>query len=453
MTGSHVSRRASLLTVALSTHGRRLQVHYNAGSGAQVLTVDYPFETTRLPDAVWRAIGLGAATYLAGLCLAPRVRLTFPVEDGGVEAVQPLLRMLYDVRRWKDGEPLVDPPEITYPVAHSTSPGALSGGISPDHKRALLLFSGGKDSTLGAVLLRANGFTVHGLHVPVNAGSEAAEQSAADELAPRLRLPLGRLGYRDPHFPRFSRAHATPGAWDDYPVANRVPFGRDLLLCLLAMPAAAVQGAGMVSLGHDNECRNAYFEYGGRCIPRNDVESVRGAVLLEEFARRYVYPGVSLLPPVAGLSELRILHAMLVGHPDLMARTSFCFWGRSCGRCAKCLRYYLAQRYLGVDVLEFAVNPLSHGGAPELDDLLQLDGVGLLFQRQVLLCLGRLVQRGDRRAGEDRLAAVAGPLLDRIAPQLDDWEHELAAVRDDPQLPSGYSYASLPPWTASTARA
>jgi 7-cyano-7-deazaguanine synthase in queuosine biosynthesis len=433
--------RPGPLTVEVDTSGPVFNIRYALNAEPAAITVTYPFDTADFPDEAWRALGLGAAVYLSQLCLTTELRLGFPANEGMVDGVRPLLQMLYDVRRWKDGLPLVPVPDVRHP-------GALDAplpGAPLDPRRALLMFSGGKDSTLSALLLAANGYQTEALHVPINAGAEVPEEDAVAGLAGDLGLPVQRLGYAHPDFLAFSGAHTAPGAWHDFPLANRVPFGRDMLLALLALPVAAQRGAGVVSLGHDHECRNAYFDYGGRSIPRNDVESTRGALALEAYARRYALPGVRLLPPVAALSELRILHAMLVGRSELMARASFCFWGRNCGRCAKCVRYYLAQRLFGIDVLQFEVNPLAPGAAPELDDLLRQGGVGLLFQRQVLLCVARLVQRGDVRPGEARLSNVWPALLTAVEPHLDAWECDLLAVHDDPQLPAGFSYASIAP--------
>lgn len=434
------SARPGSLTVNISTAGPVLGVEYQLDGRASRLDVTYPFGTDEVCSATWRAVGLGSAAYLAQLCLTPEIRLGFPVQPGAVEAIRPLLQMLYDVRRWKDGLPLVDPPDVRHDGVDEESGAAVP--LEP--QRSLLLFSGGKDSTLSSLLLRANGYETAALHVPVNAGAEAPEDVAAGSLAQDVGLAVHRLGYSHPDFLPFSRAYTAPGAWDDFPLANRVPFGRDMLLALLAMPVAARTGARQVSLGHDHECRNAYFAYGGRSVPRNDIESTRGALALERYAAAHVLPGVRLLPPVAALHELRILHAMLVGRPDLMSRASFCFWGRNCGRCAKCLRYYLAQRLFGVDVLDFEVNPLSRDASPELNDLLRTDGIGLLFQNQVLYCLARLVQRFDIRPEEDRLADVGTRLLAAAEPHLDIWEKDLLDVHGDPQLPEDFSYMSLP---------
>jgi 7-cyano-7-deazaguanine synthase in queuosine biosynthesis len=424
------------LAVGCSLSGNDLVLSYDDnGGGRREVRVTYPFALTDLPDQLVAGVALGGAVYLGSLSLAQTIFLDFPVREAMVSAIAPLAEMLYDVRRWKDGLPLADPPRLEY---RDMPLSTLAKDL--DAERALLLFSGGKDSCLSALLLQDNGYSTTALHIPCNEGVEELESRAVTSLAGSLDLSLLRLGYHHADFLRFSDAYATEAGWDSFPLCNRVPFGRDLLLALLAVPIAWWYEIGNVSMGHDNECRNAYFTYGGKSVPRNDVESTRGATVLQAYIATYLAPGLRLLPPVAALSELRILHEMLVGHPEAMSRTSSCFWGGNCGRCAKCLRYYLAQRVFNVEVLSFHVNPLSAGACPEVDDLLDLDASGALFQRQVLYCMSRLVERGDVRPGEERLMDFAGGLHHVVLPHLDGWAEDLYAVRSDPQLPEGFRY-------------
>jgi 7-cyano-7-deazaguanine synthase in queuosine biosynthesis len=395
------------------------------------LTLRYPFSDPAI-GAVAPTIGLGVAAYLGQLCLAPRIELSFATPAGAVEDFRPLAQMLYDVRRWKDDLPLGDPPEIV--TAGTTTSAPVEHAA--DATRALLLWSGGKDSTLSALLLQRNGYDVAALHATVNAGVEDVERAAVSRLAAGLRLRPATLGVSHPEFLSLSSRYAR--SWNRFPLCNTVPFGRDLLLALAAVPAAAHFGAAWISFGHDHDCRAAMVSHPLRNFPRNDVESILGATALEWFVRTHIFPRCSLLPPLAGLPELRILHDMLVHHPDRMALTSFCFWGNACGRCAKCLRYSLAQRLLipHRPVLRFRVDPLADRACPELDHMLSgVDVNGLLFQRQVLWCLGRLCLRDDRHGSTDALRRFERMTLPVVLPHLDAWEDELLADHGDPQVP------------------
>lgn len=401
------------------------------------ISVVFPFQLSDRDVTVLPAIALGVATYLGQLCLARRIVLGFPASPEMLELMRPLAEMLYDVRRWKDGLPLSDPPEY---LPQGTA-AVLPPGAELEAGRSLLLWSGGKDSTLSALNLLENGYDVRPLHVSVNVGVAAAESAAVGRLARELGLEVRRLELAHPEFVDFSTRYAKD--WNDPPRCNLVPFGRDLLLILLAELVAGRLGAGHVSLGHDNECRNAYFDYQGRSVPRNDVESTRGALALERYVRAFIAPSSTLLPPVAMLSEYRILSEMLSVWPQYMSRTSFCFWGANCGRCAKCLRYFLAQRLTTSEqVLTFAENPLAPGVCPELDDLLEdLGGPGLLFQDQVVYCMARLVERGEVRPGEGRLREFGETLYPHVAGRLDEWERRLLEVKSDPQVPAGFRLA------------
>jgi len=198
---------------------------------------------------------------------------------------------------------------------------------------------------------------------------------------------------------------------------------------LLAAPVVRRHGAERLLLGHDGECRAATVEYEGKTFPRNDVESKTGADALARYVERFATPGATIDAPLSTMSELTILHTMLVEHPHLMRLSAFCFWGANCGCCAKCLRYYLAQRLFGVDVLSFAANPLANGVNRELDDLVDLSGrTGLLFQSGVLYCMGRLVERGDLRPEEERLREFAQFVYPAIEDKLHGWGRELLST-------------------------
>jgi hypothetical protein len=71
----------------------------------------------------------------------------------------------------------------------------------------------------------------------------------------------------------------------------------------------------------------------------------------------------------------------------------------------------------------------------------RLDADGVLFQSQVLLCLGRLVERGDIRSGEPRLREFEQTYYPKVAVHLDEWEERLMTVEGDPQLPLDWRYS------------
>jgi 7-cyano-7-deazaguanine synthase in queuosine biosynthesis len=425
---------ADRLIVEVSTpEPRTVEVDYVVDARPEAtIRVQYPEVVADLPPEAVDLIAAASAIYLGSLALAAEVEIARPLSPGLVEDMGRIVEMLYDIRRWKDDRPLGPPAQLLSPARDSTE--ANQTPLTP--RKSALLWSGGKDSTLSLVTLRANEYDICPVHVTINSGVEELERRAVVALSAWLGAPTETVTIEHPDFGEFTRAYARE--WDRFPHWNRVPFGRDLLTAAVAVPFALASGASFVSMGHDNECRTAIVHHRGKRIPRNDLESAEGATILERAIRTYVHPDLGLLPPVGNLSELRILRDMFARYGELMELASFCFWGDKCGRCAKCLRYYLADQVYGGGQLRFQANPLTPGACPELDDLLHPEPRSTLFQKEVLLLLGRLTEARSSGPDEGELDRFRRTHYQLVEPHLDEWEDELLAPRSDPQVPHDF---------------
>jgi 7-cyano-7-deazaguanine synthase in queuosine biosynthesis len=436
MDRADMSFAAQTLTVAPATSGGTIELAYTVDAREPAtIRIRYPGEIDEVPAPALDLIAAAAAIYLGSLALAKEVRIERALSPGLLGDMERIVEMLYDIRRWKDELPLGPLPTIVAPASGPRAP--VRGGL--DRRASAALWSGGKDSTLSVITLRANGYEVHPLHLTVNSGVEEVERQAVARLAAELGESPVEVRIEHDDFIAFTGAYARE--WDRFPLCNRIPFGRDLLTAAVAVPFALRRGAARISMGHDNECRTSTVDYQGKRIPRNDLESREGALVLEAAMRKHIHPDLGLLPPVGTLSELRILHDMFTGFPKLMALASFCFWGDNCGRCAKCLRYYLADQVYGGGRLTFAMNPLAKGACPELADLLDPAPRSTLFQTEVLLLLGRLTQLRDPTPDETELRLFRERKFASVAPFLDGWETELLAERADPQVPPEFAAA------------
>jgi hypothetical protein len=427
--------RADCLRLSFHHEGRSLTFAYGVDDRfIGEIKVHYPFAFDDAEARHFGPIGLGVAAFIGQLCLAKRIELDFALPTAALPAIAPIIEMLYDARCQRDRRDIVPSPVIEAAGVMEAPPLRNLAYA----RRACLLWSGGKDSTLSALVLRRNGLDVHAAHLAVNAGVETTERATVEALAPYLAIPVDTVDFEFPQFLELSGAYATK--WDKFPQFIRVPFGRDLLAALLAVPIAGHQRARFLCMGHDHDCRVAYVTYQGKSIPRDDVESVRGALALESFIQQLLNADLTLLPPLAGVSEFRILHELLVRHPDLMKQTTFCFWGRQCGQCGKCMRYYLAGRVLGrEDVLHFPLNPLAGLNAPSLVDfVVDWRNESALRREEVLYGLGRLVQRGDVRTGEDLLVRFRDEVFPYVVGDLDIMEERLMKTYSDPQVPADF---------------
>lgn len=415
---------AEILQMGLEWQGNRVGFTYKIDDRfAGVLSATYPFDLNEQDRSLLPAIALGAAVFVAQLCLPRKIHLDFPCSDSLVQRITPLLQMLYDIRCWKDRLDLMQIPDIIcnrgnyHPVCF----------VTDGSRHACLLWSGGKDSALSTIVLQKNGFQVHPVHLTANARVETSEAQATAWLGAHFGLPYDTILYEFPDFLDIARQYAD--TWDTFPHYNPVPFGRDLIIALLATLIAKHHRATYLCLGHELDSRSAHLTYHGKRIARCELESVEGEESLAKYIHAAISPTMKFLPPVGGLSEYRTLHEMYTHYPEVMAHVSFCFWGHACGRCAKCLRYYLVARVMGKEnVVSFDVNPLEGDNCPDLIDYFenwQLQGSGALHHDEVFYCLARLVERNDIRHGETPLRRFAQEVYPYTQVNLDQVEVEM----------------------------
>jgi hypothetical protein len=427
---------AGILRVGLQSAGTKVYFPYHIDDQfSGVLSVSYPFSLDERALRLLPPIGVGVAAFLAQLCLARRLVLEFPSSPEMVEGILPVMEMLYDIRCWRDQLELMPLPEISL-IEPNHNPIPF---VTDSSKIACLIWSGGKDSTLSHILLTKNGFQVLPVHFSVNARAEQAEMRAVAHLAQVLGITYQTVEFDFPQYLDIARRYA--GLWDIFPDYNVVPFGRDLVLTLLAMPLAQHYGVTYLCMGHEHGSRTSYLDYQGKRIARDDVESIKGGQLIEAYMQKFISPTARFFPPVAGLPEFRILHELHTKYPTVAPHISFCFWGAPCGRCSKCLRHYLVQRVLGIEgLVHFQANPLEGDNCPDLlhciDNWQQDEGRS--YTDMVLYCLAKLVERGDVRPTEYLLRRFEDEIYPHIADSVGQMYDRIMKVHTDPQVPPDF---------------
>lgn len=261
-----------------------------------------------------------------------------------------ILEMLYDIRAFCDET-------ATYPPSFKgrdldISPRAVVG----DARRVLLLLSGGFDSTFAALLLRDAGYRVDALHIRANRHVEVPEEQAARTIANLIGIPLHVVRFDSPDEERIGRYYSR--TFGIYPFYNSVPHGRDFPLGVVAAIVARRLGCGSIAFGHERESRRKVVPFAGREVYRHDVESDYGATQMRAFLDAAGL-GVKMFSPLAGLSVYSIRAAVLRRFPDYARVIQFCFWGRRCERCLKCVSTYTMQRHLSLEPIPFELNPFS----------------------------------------------------------------------------------------------
>jgi 7-cyano-7-deazaguanine synthase in queuosine biosynthesis len=436
-------KRADHLAVDFCVNGRNLILGYRIDSVFKgTITIEYPFDISVDELDIIPHISLAITAFLAELCLAKTVSISYPCSRGMVKDMMPLIRMLYDVRCFRDNWPLVGQPTVL-----------LENEIDDTYlirigrgKRAIQLASGGFDSTYSMVLLRKNGFKVRGVHYTVNTSSLGREFKAAKYAGKRLHTDINVLKVSFEDMVRIGKRYAINFARKSRKdPQNDIPFGREMLLFFATILLAKRWDVPYICAGHEWESREKTLKYRGRTIRRHPLESIKGYGLVQSYMNKHVSKEIRIFSPVGQLNSFSITVRMFRDHPEIARRSSFCWWGNNCGRCNKCLRYFFIQRYLGVDYLRFKENPLR-APTTELRKMIALASmakdpdVAKKFHhgfKEWLFCLDKIVERGEdmdtRFVREFKKHAY-----ESFRPLAEKYGNELMAVHRDRFVPRGF---------------
>ena len=225
---------------------------------------------------------------------------------------------------------------------HHPLPGYVPG--EQRERRALVVASGGMDSTVAAASLVADGYEVTLLHVQYDAQAEARELRAVQEIAAVLEVEL--LTMRVPLFTDAAQSPlTTPGASiadgeAGAEFAHEWVPARNLVLASMATAIAEARGIPFVALGNNLEEAGAY--------PDNEPEFVRK---LNDLMPNAVADGgyVRFIEPVGNLMKHEVAK---LGH-ELRAPVALswsCYRGgeHHCGECGPCYMRQRAHEFAGV---------------------------------------------------------------------------------------------------------
>lgn len=191
-------------------------------------------------------------------------------------------------------------------------------------RSAVLLYSGGADSTLCAMLLKERDFAVHALSV-LYEGRPAGEITAAHALAKDL-------GFASLHEMRLDGlAKGAPG-WVNGSAAHHeglVPY-RNLMFWSLAANRAAAVGADAIAAGHTRYDADSYDD--------------AGPAFFETLAKSLRFSGLGplgrdleIVLPLASLTPSEMA-SLLLRHREFLRRTWSCWrdGAAPCGVCFAC---------------------------------------------------------------------------------------------------------------------
>ncbi|MCU7725626.1 hypothetical protein ODJ79_18005 [Actinoplanes sp. KI2] len=390
------------------------------------------------PSAVARGLfGALLSIYFTQLALARNSSYSGPAIP--CEALPHLNRCLayaMSVRSYREG--FAGPRKVSLEFGRTSyNPVSTLRDVSKP-QTCLQLVSGGLDSALSLQVIRQNELGCEGIHVEGLNGDSATESSelmGSRRIAETSGIPL--------HLFRFATTplshYQLVGRWTKFPPAfpatNPVPHAREtMLVAAAAWLAEAVGGRPAIALGSENSAWSDIFELDGRSYPRWDTQSRLGVRAINDIVRSMGVAMGPLFAPIAGRTEYRKFRELHALQPEYLRDSSFCFWGKNCGVCRKCTRYFLHQRSMKLDLLTFARNPLT-GGSDLLVELLNDRGIAY---RDLHLAVFEMLQGGSLGRDEQRYAAGLRKVADRVRKEFKEMRSEEMRVREDDSLPAWF---------------
>ena len=284
--------------------------------------------------------------FLAQLFLY-RGNITLVANEKELKIYEVILRNLYLIRNYE--ESVLENINIPNLICTETLHSHINNKV--EKKLVLNLISGGKDSLASDILLRNNDISVINCFIDgLNIKSNSEEHTACKKIYNNFCL-ISVKGFDEliniaiKHISSLGRP----------PVYNYIPRGRDLLSIAFSIPYAISNHCEYIthSCEKDLWCANINSNYG--VIPMHDSQSYLVIKEINFLLKKLIEIGV--FSPIAGLSEYYILSALIKNHKYKLKQIQSCFYGEWCGRCKKCMRYYLIQKSLCDTTFKFKSNP------------------------------------------------------------------------------------------------
>lgn len=266
-------------------------------------------------------------------------------KENDMQNYSDIIKGLYAIRNYQEGTS-VQVPEIDW-ISYCNDI-----MIAPTQQPQVLnLVSGGKDSLVSDILLEKNNAYVKRCFLSgLNIESTACEKGACDYLYDFFD-EIELIGFDV----LVNKLIVLSDCYGNPPINNSIPKGRDLLTIIFAYPLAAYYNCGYISHSCEKDLWEKILIKDGIEIPMHDSQCK--LVMFPMSEQLYKSTGIRMFSPIAGMHEIYLLTWLLKNRPNSIQKIQSCFYDQWCGKCTKCLRYYLIQQHAGVNIIKFKSSP------------------------------------------------------------------------------------------------
>jgi len=258
---------------------------------------------------------------------------------------QKISDLLYNIRNYQEGTDY-------YPKSYIFFDSKVEISCkSPNCAVVMNMISGGKDSLVSDFLLQENGAKICRCFISgLNVASDEKEKLACQQLYREYdTIELQGFDRLVNKLVQISDCYGCP------PKQNFIPKGRDILSVALVYPLAVQRGCSYISHGCEKDLWENNIEIDGKYIPTHDSQS---KLVIEPMGQQLeLATGIGLFSPLCGMHEIYILTWLMKNHPSKVKLMQSCFYDSWCGKCSKCLRYFLIEKSIGASLLDFQSDP------------------------------------------------------------------------------------------------
>lgn len=258
-----------------------------------------------------------------------------------------ILKSLYAIRNYQEGE------NISFPNITCVTQSNKSMVINSQKPKVLNLISGGKDSLVSDILLKKNDAIIERCFFSgLNIEASTYEKNACEYLYDSFdEIKIVGFNILINKLVEISDCYGNP------PINNFIPKGRDLLTVIFSYPLALHYNCNYISLGCEKDLWEKIVVINGQQIPMHDSQCKLVMIPMSE--QLYNSTGIRLFSPISGMYEIYLLTWLMKKQSIWIHKMQSCFYDKWCGKCKKCIRYYLIQERIGLNTIKFKSDPKS----------------------------------------------------------------------------------------------
>lgn len=333
--------------VALDYNNNSLIAYYSvefndASQLVNELKVIYPITLSDLVDI---SLICNYLTIFLSQMFLLQGEISLVCDEKDIQNYSDILKALYAIRNYEEGTS-IQIPQINWVSHHNNVV-----FINTERPKVLNLVSGGKDSFVSDILLENNkAFIKRCFFSGLNIESSIYEKSACEYLYDSFdEIKLNGFDVLVKKLCEISNCYGQP------PVNNFIPKGRDLLTIIFSYPLAVYYNCRYITHGCEKDLWEKVVVKESGEIPIHDSQCKLVMIPMSEQLLRVT--GIHLFSPIAGMHEIYLFTWLMRNRPDSILKMQSCFFGEWCGKCSKCLRYYLIQKNMGLNIIRFKSNP------------------------------------------------------------------------------------------------